>query len=298
MKRTTCVFGFDMETDVGSWTSGYKGLTEGTPLLLDLLARQGVKATFFFTGDSAKRHPGTVKNVCDARHEVGAHSLYHETVGDSLFDIPGVYPILDHELKPRLELNCRYIKEACGVQPVSFRSPRLFGGTNVVNTLEELGFVADASYPLYYYQERLVPYRPSREDWTQEGDSRVVELPNFADVTIQSKDKYRRDQDQWPLFRTEGAETVMRHVGNYLGFLDSKGLNRFLCFYFHPWEFIEMPQGDIQTGEGIVRPDPFIVKNCGDYALQQLDLMITALKKLGGEFFTAKEAAAHHTDCS
>lgn len=292
MKKTVCVLGFDMETDVGSWSSGYRGMVEGTPLILELLGKHGAKATFFFTGDGARRHPEVVRSVHAAGHEVGAHSLYHETVGESLFEIPGVYPILDHELKPRLELNCRYIKDACGAMPVSFRSPRLFGGTNVVNTLEELGFVADASYPLYYYQERLAPYRPSRTDWTREGDSRVVEIPNFADITQESKDPYHRDQDQWPLFRTEGAEAVMRHVEAYLALLDGKGVERFLCFYLHPWEFVEMPQGDIRTGEGTVRPDPFIVKNCGQYALDQLDLLMTRLAGLGGAFRTCAEVAA------
>ena len=32
------VLGFDMETDIGSWTPFYEGLTKGTPRLLDLLA--------------------------------------------------------------------------------------------------------------------------------------------------------------------------------------------------------------------------------------------------------------------
>lgn len=291
MKTTTCVLGFDMETDVGSWSADYRGVVEGTPLVLDLLSRHGAKATFFFTGDCARKHPDVVKAVFDAGHEVGAHSMFHETVGESLFEIPGVYPILPHELKPRLELNGKLIADACGASPTSFRAPRLFGGTNVVNTLEELGYRADASYPLYFYQERFVPYHPSREDWTKEGDSPVVELPNFADVTMESKDPLHRDQDQWPLFRTEGAEALMRHVNSYLALLDRKGLDRFLCFYLHPWEFVEMPQGDIHTGEGSVRPDPFIVRNCGPYALEQLDATLAALKAIGGEFVSCEDVA-------
>jgi hypothetical protein len=64
---------------------------------------------------------------------------------------------------------------------VSFRCPRLFGSTAVVNALEALGYRTDASYPLYYYRKRLAPYHPSREDWTQEGESRLLEIPNFAE---------------------------------------------------------------------------------------------------------------------
>ena len=43
------VLGFDMETDVGSWTPFYNGLLKGTPRLLRLLDRKDVAATFFFT---------------------------------------------------------------------------------------------------------------------------------------------------------------------------------------------------------------------------------------------------------
>ena len=84
------VFGFDMETDIGSWTPYYEGLRHGTPLVLELLERHGIAATFFFTGDAANAHPEIVRAVDAARHEVGCHSLSHETVGDELFRIPGV----------------------------------------------------------------------------------------------------------------------------------------------------------------------------------------------------------------
>ena len=35
--KPTVVFGFDMETDIGSWTPFYEGLVHGTPRMLDLL---------------------------------------------------------------------------------------------------------------------------------------------------------------------------------------------------------------------------------------------------------------------
>ena len=84
----TVVLGFDMETDVGSWTPFYDGLVNGTPLMLDVLARHEVKSTCYFVGQAARDHPAVVRDVAAAGHEVGCHSLYHETVGDSIFPIP------------------------------------------------------------------------------------------------------------------------------------------------------------------------------------------------------------------
>ena len=63
MQDATLILGFDMETDVGSWIPFYEGLNHATPKLLDLLAGEGVKATFFFVGDAAGKHPDVVRDV-------------------------------------------------------------------------------------------------------------------------------------------------------------------------------------------------------------------------------------------
>jgi len=289
--QTTVVLGIDMETDVGSWTPFYEGLAHGTPRVLECLARRGVRGTFYFTGDAAKKHPDMVKQVASAGHEVGCHSLYHETIGDSLFEIPGVYPLLPHEVKPRLELATQIVQDVLGGKVVSFRCPRLFGSTIVTNALEELGYATDATYPMYFYKDRLLPYHPSRDDWTQEGDLTLLEIPNFADMSMDSRDRYGRDRDQWPLYRTEGAEALFGHIEGFIKYVSARHDQACLCFYFHPWEFWDMPQGPIHYGEGSVLPDPFILKNCGDYALQQFDRLIEMLSDTEAEFLTAAELA-------
>jgi len=291
MNRMQVVLGFDMETDVGSWTPYYEGMVHGTRVILDILGRRRVTATFFFTGDAARKRPETVGDVRARGHEIGAHTLFHETIGDSIFDIPGMMPILEEEVPNRLRLCTEWIEKASGTRPVSFRCPRLFGSTAVVNALDALGYVADATYPMFYYRERLRPYHPSRANWTEEGDLRIVELPTFADLSMKSADRYGRDLDQWPLFRTEGADVLLGHIDGFASYCRARGVEPFLCFYFHPWEFHPMPQGEIHYGEGAVRPDPFIVKNCGPYAAEQLDLLINALLNRGAEFVQAQQAA-------
>lgn len=289
-RNLTVVLGFDMETDIGSWTPFYRGVAEGTPRLIELLAQREAPSTFFFTGEAARLHPEVVQSVARAGHEVGCHSLYHETVGDALFDIPGVKPLLPEEVPRRLEVATEWVAEVLGERPVSFRCPRLWGSTAVVNALEGLGYVADASYPLYYYGERLAPYHPSADDWTAVGDLRILEIPNFADMTIESSDPYHRDRDQWPRFRTEGAASLIRHIDAFSDYVAARGLPVVLCFYFHPWEFVSMPSR-VHYGEGAVEPDAEIVKNCGDFALEQLGLLLDLLKERGSAFLTAQQLA-------
>jgi peptidoglycan/xylan/chitin deacetylase (PgdA/CDA1 family) len=48
-----------------------------TPLVLDLLARRGVQATFFVIGERARAHPALVRAMVDAGHDVQNHSLAH-----------------------------------------------------------------------------------------------------------------------------------------------------------------------------------------------------------------------------
>lgn len=288
------IFGFDMETDIGSWTPFYTGLEHGTPRLLALMAEKGVTGTFFFVGETARRYPEIVREVAAAGHEVGCHSLYHETVGTPLFDIPGVTPLLPHEVEPRIALGTQYVEEALGEKIYSFRSPRLFGGTAVVNALEQLGYLADASYPMYFYGERLAPYHPDRQDWTREGDSRVLEIPNFADMGMVSHDPYGRDRDQWPLFRTESAAALITHVDSFLAFTRARQVPPVLCFYFHPWEFWPLPHGPIHYGEGAVIPDQFMVDNCGDYAIQEFAAFIDLLRARDAVFTTCKALAREY----
>ena len=146
------VLGFDCETDVGSFTPFYNGLVHGTPAILDLLKERGITATFFFTGEAARKHPEVVGLVCDSGHEVGCHSLFHETVGQPIFEIPGDYPLLPEEVENRLRLATEVVEKAAGYRPLSFRAPRLWSSTVVTNALENLGYVADASYPMYHFR--------------------------------------------------------------------------------------------------------------------------------------------------
>lgn len=283
------VIGIDAETDVGSFTPFYEGVKHGTPLLIELFHKKDIKATFYFTGEAAKENPDTVKTVVKSGNEVGCHSLYHETLGDELFPIPGLKPVLPEEAPIRIRAATRWVEEAGGIRPVSFRCPRLWGSTNVVNTLEELGYKTDASYPMYFYRKQYAPYHPSGENWLEKGDMSILEIPNFADMLMESKDRpLERDRDQWPLFRTKGTPELMLHIDNFLAFVRRRDIPPVLCFYFHPWEFIPMKKS-FHFGECTVMPDAFITEGCGDKALGELGSLIDRLKAIGGNFYRADE---------
>lgn len=290
------IFGFDMETDIGSYTPFYEGVQHGTQPILDVLEKHDIPATFFWTGHAAENNADMVRVVRDAGHETGCHGLFHETLGDPIFPLPNNWPILPSEVEGRLSQATDIIKEVSGVQPVSFRCPRLWGSTQVVNVLEKLGYTADASFPLYFYGAPFVPYYPSVTNWSQPGKSRVLEIPNFCDLTMQSNDPYQRDRDQWPLFRTKDASFLMEKVDGFVSYVKEKGKRPVVCFYFHPWEFCPMPQGALDFGECSVKPLPFIVENCGEYAVEQFDRTCAMLKARGARFVTSGRLAEEYKE--
>lgn len=296
MAKSYVLIGIDMETDVGSFTPYYNTTLSGCRRILDIYKKYGVTGTFYFTGECAKEVPEAVREVLAADCEVGVHSLYHETVGDPLFDIPGVKPLLPEEVPLRVKRAVEWVEEVSGVKAVSWRCPRLWGSTAVCNALEDMGFLSDASYPMYFYRERFAPYHPSSEDWAKVGDMKLLEIPNFADMVMESNDPgLERDRDQWPLFRTESAEALYDRIVKYEKFAEEKGVPAVLCFYMHPWEF-EPCKAVNMFGEGGTVVDEFIVKGTGDYAAEQLDRLIDLLLSEGDREFVRADDLAKRWD--
>jgi peptidoglycan/xylan/chitin deacetylase (PgdA/CDA1 family) len=50
---------------------------EGTPAILDLLARAGARATFFLVGEQVQRRPALAAEILAAGHVVGLHGYRH-----------------------------------------------------------------------------------------------------------------------------------------------------------------------------------------------------------------------------
>ena len=53
---------------------------EGTPAVLEVLARHGVRATFFLVGEQVRRAPGVVGELLAAGHELGLHCDRHRNL--------------------------------------------------------------------------------------------------------------------------------------------------------------------------------------------------------------------------
>ncbi|MDD3777139.1 MAG: polysaccharide deacetylase family protein [Actinomycetota bacterium] len=289
MAEKYIIFGFDMETDIGSYLKTYKGIRQGSPKILDILKKHGIEATFFFTGHAAQNNPDQVLEIVEQGHDLGCHSLKHETVGDAAFNMPNDCPILEEELERRLLKNIEIIKSITGSRPQNFRAPRLWQGHGQIKVLENLGFKVDASYSVATHEKQIIPYHPSDTDWLQPGNMNILEIPNFA--FLDSENDYSRffgQNDQWPLLRLLGAEFVAENqklVVERQAELTDKCV---LLFYLHPWEFEVMPE-KFEYDEGTFLFKPELTQNCGPRMAEEFEKYIRLCLEDGYKFTTCSK---------
>ena len=84
---------FDVPREHGvdySLEEGMKVSVIGTNRILDVLKRNGVRATFFCTGNFAEHAPEVMKRIMDEGHEVACHGTRHRPNGLRLPPTPDV----------------------------------------------------------------------------------------------------------------------------------------------------------------------------------------------------------------
>jgi peptidoglycan/xylan/chitin deacetylase (PgdA/CDA1 family) len=103
-----------------------------TPRILEILARRGVRATFFVVGSKVEAHPEVLRAIVDAGHGVGLHSYAH----DRLFALRS-----ERRVRDDLERGMTALERTLGRRPGLFRPP--IGHTNprIARVVDALGLV-------------------------------------------------------------------------------------------------------------------------------------------------------------
>jgi peptidoglycan-N-acetylglucosamine deacetylase len=100
-----------------------------TEQLLEVLDREGVRATFFQVGNNVRREPNLAAEVA-SRHVVGNHTFDHPHL---VWSRPGT-------VREQLQRGQEAIHDATGTLPDLFRVPHGWYGPQVISTTEDLGF--------------------------------------------------------------------------------------------------------------------------------------------------------------
>ncbi len=127
----------------GVLSQGTYGAKVAVPLILELLDRHGVTATFFVPARVAERHPERVKEIVNAGHELAHHGYTHTS--------PTKLPRDEEEAELTKGLE---ILRSFGADVTGYRSPSWDFSANTEELLLAHGFVYSSNF-----MDDLVPYR-------------------------------------------------------------------------------------------------------------------------------------------
>ena len=151
------------------WERWPQRVAGNTARLLDLLAEAGVRGTFFVLGWVAERHPGLVRRIAEAGHEVASHGHAHRRV--STMD-PQAFRADVLRAKAALE-------DAAGVAVWGYRAPSYSIGPDnlwALEVLQETGHRYSSS--IYPIRHDLYGWPDGpRFPWRPLGEEGLLEIP-------------------------------------------------------------------------------------------------------------------------
>lgn len=150
-KKSVVMFTFDLDGDI-TWRNmsadepnaeklirarsiGQYGPNRCADMILDLLEKYGVKATFFVPGFVAEQNREVVRRIAECGHEIGNHGYTHERMVEKTVE----------EQREIIAKTQRIIKEITGQEPVGFRTPSGDWHVRTPYILREMGFQYSSS---------------------------------------------------------------------------------------------------------------------------------------------------------
>jgi len=199
---------FDMPFEYGKSISFEDQMSisvEGTSLILNLLEKHQVKATFFSTVIFAINAPEIIKRIIKDGHEIASHSYYH-----SDFKV-------EHLLESKVKL-----EEITNTKVIGFRMPRM----QPVDEKEifKAGYVYNSSINPTYLPGRYNNFSKPRTYFKQDG---VWQIPASVSPIVRFP-LFWLSFHNLPLWLYKIICRITFNKDNYLN------------IYFHPWEFTDL----------------------------------------------------------
>lgn len=179
MPARVASFTVDLEPDCPPYLWTWRGVEEGMPLLLGMLAEERITATFFTTGEVARRYPGVVRRLVEAGHELGCHGMSHQP-----FD-----RMSRADARSEITESAAILREFAPV--TSFRAPYLRFPVEFLDLLVDAGMLVDSSTAKYKRTPR--------------GPSPITRVP----ASVTSSVLRAWDIVRWPYLRAQTDPVVL-----------------------------------------------------------------------------------------
>lgn len=199
---------FDVPNECGvefSLEDGMMVSIEGTNLILDVLKKSGVKATFFCTENFVKNAPSVMKRIIDDGHEVAYHGVDNS-----------------HLQKSDLKESKQILETEMGIKVLGYRQHKMLPVND--DEIASAGYIYNSSLNPTIIPGRYMHLNAPRRCFMK---GKVLQIP--ASVS--------------PLFRIPLFWLALHNFPEKLYyFLTRRVLSNvgYFVTYFHPWEFVEL----------------------------------------------------------
>lgn len=186
---------------------GMKVSKEGTNRILDVLKSNGVKATFFCTGNFAENAPEVMLRIMDEGHEVACHGVDHWQPKATDFA----------ESK-------KIVERVTGRQVYGYRQPRMFPVSD--EEIQKAGYTYNSSLNPAFIPGRYMHLTAPRTWFMKD---KVMQIPASVTPWVRfplfwlSLHNLPEGLYHWLVRRT------LKHDGYFVT-------------YFHPWEFYDLKE--------------------------------------------------------
>lgn len=203
------------------WPTLESRVVRASERILEVLADTGTRATFFVLGWVAARHPGLVRSIAAAGHEVACHGYGHQMITR----------LSRAQFVTDLERAKATLEDAAGVSVIGYRAPTFSVVRETLWSLEvlaEAGFRYDSSIFPIVHDRYGIPDAPRFPHRRPAGDG--VSIAEFPLSTV-GRSKWRFPVAGGGYFRLlpyAVTAWALRHLNRKEG--------QPAIVYLHPWE--------------------------------------------------------------
>ena len=234
----------------------------GAPRILDLLARHGIRTSWYIPGHTLETYPEACRSVAEAGHEIGHHGWTHR---------PPATLTREEEERELVRAN-EAIRKLTGRCALGYRSPSWDLSPHSVDLLLKHGFVYDSSM----MGDDYTPYRVRR------GDVIALEQPaSFGEETPLIEIPISWTLDDYPHFEFLRTPTWVL-PGN----MNANGV---LQNWLDDFRYLDR---NLEWGVITYTFHPFVIGR--GHRMVILEKLIQTLTDAGAVFVTVEEAAAEY----
>jgi polysaccharide deacetylase family protein (PEP-CTERM system associated) len=216
------VSGFEAVVKFEDWDRYESRVERNTQLVLDLLARYSIKATFFVLGWVAKRHPSLVREIRRCGHEVASHGYAHQRI----------YTQTPDQFRLETRRSLRILEDITGERVLGYRAAS-YSITEeslwALDILAEEGLSYDSSiFPVHHDRYGIPSYQRFCHVLDRLGGKKLLEFP-ISTLRLAGSNIPIAGGGYFRLFPYSFVRWSLRHINS--------AEQQPALVYLHPWEF-------------------------------------------------------------